>query len=821
MLPYRCCFAQTAALARASVLLLLSIASCAALANGGKSPFTVRDSIEMTHIIDPRVETAAYFSPEFKISPDQRYLAVVTRRGNLESGQNEFDLLLYDLHAVRDFVNAGETRADLPEPRRLLRLASGRNEDAIRNLVWLQDNKTLAFLGSDGGQRHQLYTLDIETGKAIRRTDHDRDVEAFAMNDVSGAFVFVSTLPTYGEGRTQPAYIVGNKSVDEVLYPDAESRYAKYRYYVATGWNRSDPVGDPFFTQFLNIWLSPDSRHAIALQSPEEIPAHWLRDYSPLKNSPIFQKLALDYDPAIMKPQALLMQFVLLDLKTGKQRPLFDAPSGAFFAGYTLNSHWLDEDHVVIVNSFLPVDEKVQMKAKRASAPAVVEVNLRTGRIMPIAFFEGAQQDLQLLPRVMSSSLASNGRLNITLREAGSTKLLSFARQHGRWRLTDAGLSHRTAAESALVLSIDQGMDRAPQFLARDPVTGRQRIFTAFNPQLARLALGSSRIIEWEDERGRKWAGGLLLPPGYKPDSRYPLVIQTHGFHRNEFVLDGPDATASVFAARALASRGMLVVQMPDPAQLLSGPPIEDGSLEEITGMRIATEGLVEFLDRERLIDRSKIGIIGFSRTGLYVQDIVTFSKVHVAAATIADSMSFSLFQYVKFFGTGNPSVLELERLAGARPWGAELPTWTRRNPVSAIDRVTTPLRFEQYSTYLFPWWDSYVLLKRLHRPVEFVHFPKGTHRLVKPLERLASQQGNVDWFAFWLKGEEDPDPAKRQQYIRWRLLRDEQIKADGRPSMISDLGPRHRPVAAPTIASGDCVARSAQCAVRGASALR
>jgi hypothetical protein len=30
----------------------------------------------------------------------------------------------------------------------------------------------------------------------------------------------------------------------------------------------------------------------------------------------------------------------------------------------------------------------------------------------------------------------------------------------------------------------------------------------------------------------------------------------------------------------------------------------------------------------------------------------------------------------------------------------------------------------------------------------------------------------NVDWFTFWLKDYEDPDPAKTQQYERWRELR-------------------------------------------------
>jgi hypothetical protein len=36
----------------------------------------------------------------------------------------------------------------------------------------------------------------------------------------------------------------------------------------------------------------------------------------------------------------------------------------------------------------------------------------------------------------------------------------------------------------------------------------------------------------------------------------------------------------------------------------------------------------------------------------------------------------------------------------------------------------------------------------------------------------MTSQQGNVDWMVFWLKGEEDSDPAKADQYARWRELR-------------------------------------------------
>ena len=41
-----------------------------------------------------------------------------------------------------------------------------------------------------------------------------------------------------------------------------------------------------------------------------------------------------------------------------------------------------------------------------------------------------------------------------------------------------------------------------------------------------------------------------------------------------------------------------------------------------------------------------------------------------------------------------------------------------------------------------------------------------------QPVHRLAIYVRNVDWFDFWLKGVEDPAPAKAGQYERWLLLR-------------------------------------------------
>ena len=68
-------------------------------------------------------------------------------------------------------------------------------------------------------------------------------------------------------------------------------------------------------------------------------------------------------------------------------------------------------------------------------------------------------------------------------------------------------------------------------------------------------------------------------------------------------------------------------------------------------------------------------------------------------------------------------------------------------------------------------------------KPVDLIYIPSGQHILQKPLERLASQQGNVDWFRFWLQGYQQPNPEDPDQYKRWEDLRRNPSAADSRPN--------------------------------------
>ena len=57
------------------------------------------------------------------------------------------------------------------------------------------------------------------------------------------------------------------------------------------------------------------------------------------------------------------------------------------------------------------------------------------------------------------------------------------------------------------------------------------------------------------------------------------------------------------------------------------------------------------------------------------------------------------------------------------------------------------------------------------------VIFGNEGHIKNQPQHRYEIYQRNVDWFDFWLLDKEDPDPAKADQYKRWRKLKKLQDK--------------------------------------------
>jgi dipeptidyl aminopeptidase/acylaminoacyl peptidase len=310
--------------------------------------------------------------------------------------------------------------------------------------------------------------------------------------------------------------------------------------------------------------------------------------------------------------------------------------------------------------------------------------------------------------------------------------------------------------------------------------TREKALLLDLNPQFAGLEFGKVETVEWKAGE-LELIGGLYFPPDYVPGRRYPLVIQTHGFSPERFAMDGRSEWSSGFAARPLAAAGFLVLQVEKFKNRQDHDGLDHGADRRfgVTPAQsrrnfamAAYEGAIDYLDGRGIIDRDRVGISGFSRTVAFVAYTLTHTKYQIAAAVMTDGITGGYFQNLAF----PAEAAETNALyGGAAPFGEGIETWLKESPTFNLDKVKTPVRLVAFGPgSVLEMWEWFSGLSLQNKPVDFIEIPDGAHLLQKPWERRLAMQGMVDWFRFWLKGEEDPDPAKAQQYIRWRKLKKE-----------------------------------------------
>jgi dipeptidyl aminopeptidase/acylaminoacyl peptidase len=339
-----------------------------------------------------------------------------------------------------------------------------------------------------------------------------------------------------------------------------------------------------------------------------------------------------------------------------------------------------------------------------------------------------------------------------------------YWRDETGWRLATSVVSKPKPVLPPLSVVVKQDLNTPPSLWATDLRKKTSKKLWDPNPQLARMDLGLVSIIHWKDPSGHVWTAGLVKPPDYVSGKRYPLVIQAHGFISDEFLSDGTFTTA--FAARPLASVGIVVLQMKDSNT-------HEGSPKELSDQIRGYESAINYLSSMGLVDPQKVGIIGFSRTSWYTIGALVADPKLFAAASVTDGVDEGYMQHL-IFGESNPSLRnEGKQIYGTMPFGRGLTNWVKKSPTFHLDRVQAPVLVTAIGPEsILLEWTVYASLRMQEKPVDMLYIPGGQHELQKPLERLASQQGNVDWFRFWLQNYEDPNPAKATQYRRWEMLR-------------------------------------------------
>jgi dipeptidyl aminopeptidase/acylaminoacyl peptidase len=763
-------------------------------AGAATRPFTVKDSIEMTRITEPDVGLAAYLPVDFNWSPDGKRVVMVTRRGELATNLNHYELRVYS----REELRAALRTPVPPTGRVVLSIATSSFRHGIEQVTWDAESRFLFCIARKGDDIGQVYEIDVASGSAQKVTASETEVRRYAVTGDRQRILYLAPLVPDWSERDRRGYVVGSRTLHELALRNpseldtlfGRSKLGHHLLDRRSGKLRLLDLTPSMLD--LSYSLSNDSRFALYPVQVYKMPDAW-REYdfyrhwrergeqSLLDNGVALAPIAeVDGVDPTFGPALWTTQFHIIDLETGTSRPLLDAPM-LISSQQSVVAWATDASSVILSDTYLPLTGVSSEEARhRRKTRIIAEVDLRNGAVLPIADQPMVASDGSHRLDLFGIDRRPDGSIEIRERPSHETRatVTRYVKSAGRW--AKISMARETAASTGLQLEVRQDANTHPDVFVRDLATGRSARVTKLNPQLHELSLGHVEYFDWQDRYGHRFHGGLFFPPDYVRGKRLPVVLQTYGFRDDEFIVDGPNSVANASAARALVNQGILVLQMPE----LALPRGDNWGTFESPGENelylAGLEAALDALDSRGYIDPDKVGLAGWSREGLHVQYVVTFSSHPVAAAIISDSATATPLCYAQGHGMPQPGVIEFERYGtiGASPWGKGMEQWLERSPAFHYDRIRAPLRLEHIGYAIPCVWDMYAVLSRHRRPVELVHLPREDHSLQTPWGRYTAQQGAVDWFTFWLNGTEDLDPAKQEQYKRWRVFREQQAIA-------------------------------------------
>ena len=350
-----------------------------------------------------------------------------------------------------------------------------------------------------------------------------------------------------------------------------------------------------------------------------------------------------------------------------------------------------------------------------------------------------------------------------------------------RWDAGDPSPNHLLSTFDVLI-----GCDRAqsdlvcgfetatvPRRLVRiDLKTGDMRTIYDPNPDFAHLRLGPVKRLHTKNAFGIASWGDLVLPPDHQPGQTHPLVIvqyESRGFLRG--------GTGDDYPIQLMAAKGLAVLSLQRPAHVaMMGRATSWDDFNRI--------GQKDWADRRSILSAVDLGIEAAIATG-------TIDPHHLGITGMSDggtTVQFALVNDPRFAAAAvssccyEPSAITSLAGPAIAKWFGDIgyprltddadEIWRTMSIVKNAGRINTPLLMQLNEHEYLGALEAHTALVEKQKPVELYVYPDEYHVKWQPQHRFATYVRAVDWFRFWLQGQEDPDPGKAGQYERWRKLK-------------------------------------------------
>lgn len=296
-----------------------------------------------------------------------------------------------------------------------------------------------------------------------------------------------------------------------------------------------------------------------------------------------------------------------------------------------------------------------------------------------------------------------------------------------------------------------QKFDLSPCLIYQKKSTPPKTFFQS-NRQQSNYYWGHSKLLSFQNAKGKVLKAALYYPANYNPSKKYPMVVNTYENKSNEI--------HRYMNPSLLVSDGFnkTVFTLNDYFFLCPDIEFEEGSVgSDVVDCTVsATKEVIA----TGLVDSSKIGLIGHSFGGYESAFMITqtniFSAV-VAGAGITDLTSF----YLTVGGdTGRPDMYRFQSeqwKLGKTPF--EDPTlYSKNSPVTNVAAIKTPiLIWTGKEDRHVDWHQSvefYMALRRLGKKQIMLVYPSEKHVILKPNNQIDLNCRILEWFDFYLKKE-------------------------------------------------------------------
>lgn len=373
----------------------------------------------------------------------------------------------------------------------------------------------------------------------------------------------------------------------------------------------------------------------------------------------------------------------------------------------------------------------------------------------------------------------ANGRVRFLARDGWadlSTAIYEWVPGTGaprRLYLTDDVLADCVPQSDALLCLIEGSLTpRRLEWL--DPATGKRRLLFDPNPEFQALHLGKAERLHLTNAFGLPSIADLVLPVGYRPGTRYPLVVvqyDTRGFLRG--------GTGDDYPIQAFANRGYAVLSFSRPRSIGRRPGDTDyveAARRDLEGfadrrnIHASLEAGIRFAVARGIADPARIGVTGMS-DGSSTAVFALLHSERVAAAALSncciDTMVATRVGLVgarEFHRMGYPGLTDRSRTAEA--------FWAQISLARNAARIATPILMQSSDDEVMSALESYTALREAGAPVDLFVFPQEHHIKWQPAHRLAAYTRALDWFDYWLKGVRSTAPERQAELRHWDELR-------------------------------------------------